>query len=96
MSKDTKQNGALSRRDFITGIAVTAAAAGAGVAALSPLIGAEEVPSVKDFLQKHYQQLTPDEKKAIFKRLEADIASFTDGQCCLRLCAQYRPLHRLP
>jgi len=75
MGKDQKPNTSLSRREFITGIAVTAAAAGAGVAALSPLINAEELPSVDDFLQKHYERLTTDEKKAIFARLENQIRS---------------------
>ena len=74
MSKDQKPIANLSRRDFITGLAVTTAAAGAGIAALSPLINAEEVPSIDDFLQKHYQRLTGDEKKAIFARLETEIS----------------------
>ena len=75
MGKDQKPNPSLSRRDFITGMAVTVAAAGAGVAALSPLIKAEEVPSLDDFLQQHYQRLTADQKKAIFARLESEINS---------------------
>ena len=75
MDKDQKLHASLSRRDFITGMAVTLAAAGAGAAALSPLINAEEVPSVDDFLQKHYERLTTDEKKAIFARLENEISS---------------------
>ena len=74
MSKDQKPFSSLSRRDFITGLAVTAAAAGAGIAALSPLINAEEVPSIDDFLQQHYQRLTSDEKNAIFARLEKEIS----------------------
>ena len=75
MGKDQKPNPSLSRRDFITGMAVTVAAAGAGVAALSPLINAEEVPSMDDFLQQHYERLTTDQKKAIFARLESEINS---------------------
>jgi molybdopterin-containing oxidoreductase family iron-sulfur binding subunit len=75
MGKDHKPNPSLSRRDFITGMAVTVAAAGAGVAGLSPLINAEEVPSMDDFLQQHYERLTTDQKKAIFARLESEINS---------------------
>ena len=77
MSKNQKPIASLSRRDFITGLAVTAAAVGAGIAALSPLINAEEVPSLDDFLQKHYQRLTSDEKKAIFARLEKEISELS-------------------
>ena len=77
MGKDLNPNPSLSRRDFITGMAVTVAAAGAGVAALSPLINAEEIPSVDDFLQQHYERLTTDQKKsdlcAIGKRDQFDI-----------------------
>jgi ferredoxin len=75
MDKDQKPHDRLSRRDFITGMALTIAAAGAGAAALSPLINAEEVPSVDDILQQHYARLTTDEKKAIFARLENEISS---------------------
>ena len=73
MEKDQDPGNKLNRRDFITGMAVTLAAAGAGAAALSPLIRAEEVPSVKDFFQKHYKELTPEEKMAIFARLEKKV-----------------------
>ena len=73
MEQNQKLHTSLSRRDFITGMAITIAAAGAGAAALSPLINAEEVPSMDDFLQKHYTRLTTDEKKAIFTRLENEI-----------------------
>jgi ferredoxin len=75
MDQDQKSHSSLSRRDFITGMAITIAAAGAGAAALSPLINAEEIPSIDDFLQKHYTRLTTDEKKAIFARLENEISS---------------------
>jgi molybdopterin-containing oxidoreductase family iron-sulfur binding subunit len=60
----------LNRREFLAGVAVTVAAAGAGAAALTPLIRAEQVPPAADFFQKHYQKLSADEKKAIFARLE--------------------------
>lgn len=73
MSKDEPVRGELDRRDFVAGAAVTLAAVGAGMAALTPLIKAEEVPSVEDFLQKHYQRLTDEEKQTIFNRLENDI-----------------------
>lgn len=71
MAKDQKLHSSLNRRDFITGMTVTLAAAGAGVAALSPLTRAREVPTLDAFLQQHYKRLTVEEKKAIFARLEA-------------------------
>ncbi len=75
MAKDPKLHSPLSRRDFITGLTVTLAAAGAGVAAMSPLIRAREIPSLDDFLQQHYKRLTTEDKKEIFARLEAGIES---------------------
>ena len=75
MDNDQKPQGALSRRDFITGAVVTAAAAGAGLAALSPLLNAEEVPTVRQFFQQHYHRLTAEQKKVIFQRIEAKIKS---------------------
>ena len=107
MGKDQKPPARLSRRDFITGMAVTAAAAGAGAAALSPLIKAEEVPSLDDFLQQHYQRLTLDQKKVIFARLESEInvdlwrqshrwRSAAAGRGGVWLCPEYRALQRVP
>jgi ferredoxin len=40
--------------------------------ALTPLLDAKEIPSVDELLQKHYKQLSTDEKKAIFIRLEEE------------------------
>jgi molybdopterin-containing oxidoreductase family iron-sulfur binding subunit len=68
-----KKDSGISRRDFVTGAAVTLASVGAGAAALSPLMDAEEIPTAEEFLQKHYRQLTPEDKKEIFARLEAEI-----------------------
>jgi len=70
MENGQKPDNKLNRRDFMTGMAVTLAAAGAGAAALTPLLRAEEVPSFKDVIQKHYQRLTPEDKKVLFARLE--------------------------
>lgn len=75
MEKDGKPESALNRRDFLTGLVVTAAAVGAGAAAFSPLLKAEEVPTLDDFLQKHYLKLTSEEKKVIFDRLEQEIGA---------------------
>ncbi len=84
MEKGQKPDRKLNRRDFIAGMAVTLAAAGAGAAALSPLIRAEEIPPLEDVLQKHYQRLTPEEKKAIFARLEKRILATHGVQATIR------------
>jgi molybdopterin-containing oxidoreductase family iron-sulfur binding subunit len=84
MDKDQKLHGNLNRRDFITGMAVTLAAAGAGAAALNPLLRAEEIPSVDEFLQKHYNQLTTEDKKEIFARLEKKIDSIYGVKATIR------------
>lgn len=75
MDKDKEPRNSLNRRDFITGMAVTLAAAGAGAAALSPLLKAKEIPTLDEFLQTHYQRLTEDQKKAIFARIQNQIKS---------------------
>lgn len=62
-----------SRRNFLVGTTIAVAALTATGAALSPLLDAEEIPSVDEVLQKHYKRLSDDEKKAIFQRLEAQI-----------------------
>ena len=60
----------ISRRYFLTGAAAVSAAA---AVSLSPLLSAEEVPTSDDFIQKHYKELTAEDKKEIFARLEAQI-----------------------
>ena len=74
------EDGEVSRRNFIKGGALTLAGLAATGAALSPLLDAEEVPSVQELLQKHYKRLTDDDKKAIFARLEAQVQEEYDRQ----------------
>ncbi len=69
-----KKKGGISRRDFVTGAAVTLASATAGAAALSPLMDAEEIPTAEEFLQKHYRELSKADKKEIFQRIEDEVA----------------------
>jgi len=63
----------LSRRDFIAGSSIALTCLVATGAALSPLLDAKETPSVDELIQKHYKQLSPEDKKTIFARLEAEI-----------------------
>jgi len=60
----------ISRRSFITGTACLSVAA---AASLSPLLSAEETVTSDEFFQKHYKELTDEEKKKIFARIEAKI-----------------------
>ncbi len=70
-SKDgDHQEPGISRRYFLAGTACLSAAA---AVSLSPLLSAEEVPSGDNFIQKHYKELTDEDKKKIFARLEAQI-----------------------
>ena len=70
-SKDgDQQKPGISRRYFLAGTACLSAAA---AVSLSPLLNAEEVPSGDDFIQKHYKELTDEDKKEIFARLEGQI-----------------------
>ena len=74
------QDGEVSRRNFIKGGALALAGLAATGAALSPLLDAEEVPSVEDLLQKHYKRLSEDDKKVIFARLQAQVKRDYDRQ----------------
>lgn len=74
MTMDPEREKPMNRRSFLTGLSVAAVSAGAGLAALSPLINAREIPSTEELLQQHYHRLTPEDKQQIFQRLEKDIA----------------------
>lgn len=55
-----------SRRTFLKGLAATAAAATVGTKS-----EAAEAFSFSEYFQKHYQELTPEDKQKIFARIEA-------------------------
>jgi len=61
----------LSRRGFLTQGAVALAGASAVAAALSPLRHLEsgDVPNVEEFLQKHYKEMTEEDKQRVFARI---------------------------
>ena len=64
-----KLKGKASRRSFLKGLVGVAAAAVVGNPAESQAF------SFESFFQKHYKNLTPDDKKRIFERLEAETKS---------------------
>src|SRR5215475_12855579 len=62
----------LSRRSFLR--ATTALASGiAAVAALAPLRELEDFPSVEQFLQKHYKEMTPQEMHKVLERITREV-----------------------
>ena len=64
---------AMDRRDFLKTGAAVACAAVAGGAAATPLLKTTDLPSIESFLQLHYQELTPEQKEQIFKRIEGEV-----------------------
>ena len=65
----------MTRRGFIgKGAAVVAGAAGVA-AALSPLrhLSSDDMPTVEKFFQKHYKEMTPEEKQAVLERIEREV-----------------------
>lgn len=67
----------VSRRSFMTsGLAVLSGGA-ALLAALSPLrhLESKDLPSVEEFLQKHYQEMTPEDKERVFARIREQVES---------------------
>ncbi len=81
MSDDHKQQGAfndastdpLTRRSFIKFGALASFFAAGGAAALSPLLDLDPDVSIDEFLQQHYDRLTPEKMAAILKRIEEKI-----------------------
>ena len=63
--------GEISRRTALKGIGATLGL-GAFAAAISPLAHFTDQTSLDEFLQKHYKELTDDDKSSIFARLEEE------------------------
>ncbi|MFH1417018.1 MAG: 4Fe-4S dicluster domain-containing protein [Planctomycetota bacterium] len=66
----------VTRRGFIgKGAAVVAGAAGLA-AALSPLrhMSRDDLPTVEKLFQKHYKEMTPEEKQAVIERITRDVS----------------------
>jgi Fe-S-cluster-containing dehydrogenase component len=61
----------ISRRTAVKAGAATLGAA-AFASAIQPLVTWAETTSIEELLQRHYKELTPEEKRAVFARLEAE------------------------
>ncbi|MBM3892691.1 MAG: 4Fe-4S ferredoxin, partial [Verrucomicrobia bacterium] len=65
----------MSRRGFLSKGVAMASGAAALAAAMSPLrhLTGEDLPSVEEFLQKHYKEMTPEEKAAALERIREQV-----------------------
>ena len=63
----------LSRRSFLRNSAVLVSGLAALAASLSPLRHLNDFPSVDQFLQKYYKELTPEEMAKVLKRIEDEV-----------------------
>lgn len=67
----------VTRRRFLSRSAAAAVAGAAAVAAaVSPLrqLDPRDIPSVEEFLQKHYKEMTPRDKERVFRRIRDEVA----------------------
>ncbi len=64
-------DGPISRRGALKACGATLGL-GAWAVAIAPLVEWSQDLNVDEFLQKHYRELTPEQKTAVFKRLEED------------------------
>ena len=65
----------VTRRAFLSqGVAVLAGAS-AVAAAVSPLrhLSPDDIPTVEEFLQSHYKEMTPEEKGRVFSRIREEV-----------------------
>jgi len=75
-SSSAKQgSGDMSRRDFLAKGAAAAAGLSALAAAMAPLrhLSDADLPSVEEFLQKHYKEMTPEDKERVLSRIQEQV-----------------------
>ena len=63
----------MSRRSFLRNSAVFASGLAAVAAGLSPLLDIENFPSLQEFMQKYYKEMTPEEMKKVLDRIEREV-----------------------
>ena len=65
----------VSRRGFLAHGAAAAAGVAAVAAALSPLrdLDPDDLPTLEEFLQKHYKEMTAQDKEQVFGRIRAEV-----------------------
>jgi Fe-S-cluster-containing dehydrogenase component len=70
LKTETTENNGITRRTWMKAAGATLGAA-AFAKAISPLAHWAREQSLEDFLQQHYQRLSPDEMQAVLRRIEA-------------------------
>ena len=75
VSGASQDGGEITRRGFITQGASVAAGLAALTAAMSPLrhLKPDDLPTAEEFLQKHYKEMTAEEKKAVLERIREQV-----------------------
>jgi Fe-S-cluster-containing dehydrogenase component len=65
-----------SRRKFLRQGLTVLAGASAVAAALSPLrnLDPDDIPTLEEFLQAHYKEMTPEDKERVFSRIRDEVA----------------------
>lgn len=63
----------INRRDFLKKGAAFFSVGAATMAALSPLGNLKDLPSLESFLQRHFIELSPQQKQQVLQRLSAEI-----------------------
>lgn len=66
-------NGSMDRRSFLRRSALAASGLAALAASLAPLRELDDMPSVDEFLQKHYRELKPEEMEAVLNRIADEV-----------------------
>lgn len=68
-------SGRTNRRDFLARAGAAAGGLAALAAAMSPLrhLSKEDLPSLEEFLQKHYKEMTPEEKERALDRIRQQV-----------------------
>ena len=63
----------MTRRSFLRTSAVFGTGLAALAAGLSPLLDVENFPSLQEFMQKYYKEMTPEEMKKVLERIEREV-----------------------
>jgi Fe-S-cluster-containing dehydrogenase component len=72
-ASDSREGVGMGRRSFLRKSALAAGGLAALAAGLAPLRELDEFPSLKDFLKKHYKELTPEEIEVRLARVADEV-----------------------